>query len=304
MTTQYASGTMAYCLAHSYQESETDMAASSKLYHIRKSGGLCVECGVTAKLGYVRCETCLEKEAIKRKALIEAAHEKGICTKKGCLNKVEKPGSKQCNACKFEGARIAKERRAKLKAVGLCHYCERPVEPGRSKCRECLDKFSKYATERYKEVASVGLCPKCRKRMKADGYESCTECRSEERQRNFEIKIETLEAYGGPKCVCCGEKSVFVLTLEHVDGNGASHRREIASSPSQFYKKLKMAGYPDEPKLVVLCFNCNIAKGLYGVCPGQFKDLPPEEREAAVLKATGLRLPKPKIKDTDFDPAI
>jgi len=80
---------------------------------------------------------------------------------------------------------------------------------------------------------------------------------------NKEIVIK---AYGG-KCVCCGERIIEFLTIDHLDGGGQKHRESLGSKYSsvQLYKWLIRNDFPENFQL--LCFNCNITKGLYGVCP-------------------------------------
>lgn len=82
------------------------------------------------------------------------------------------------------------------------------------------------------------------------------------------LRREALEAYGGeiPECVCCGEDIPAFLALDHIDGGGAAHRREIGSRNSNtMFLWAKRNGYP--PIFQVLCHNCNMAKGFYGRCP-------------------------------------
>jgi hypothetical protein len=83
------------------------------------------------------------------------------------------------------------------------------------------------------------------------------------------LKMEVLSHYGNgiPQCACCGEKTLQFLTIDHINGGGrrekVSDTRLRAGSP--MYARLKRLGYP--PGFQVLCFNCNCAKGFYGVCP-------------------------------------
>lgn len=78
--------------------------------------------------------------------------------------------------------------------------------------------------------------------------------------------MEALNAYsnGDPKCACCGERELDFLALDHINNDGAEHRRRVRKL---MYKHLKDEGYP--PGIQVLCHNCNVAKGLYGSCPHQ-----------------------------------
>lgn len=69
--------------------------------------------------------------------------------------------------------------------------------------------------------------------------------------------------YGG-KCACCGEDRHNLLTIDHVNGGGAAHRR--AEGTHTIYGWLKQNNFPKEG-FRVLCFNCNCSRGAYGFCP-------------------------------------
>ncbi len=97
----------------------------------------------------------------------------------------------------------------------------------------------------------------------------CTECiKAEDRVRakiiHKNLKLETLQRYGS-KCAICWERDIDVLTIDHINHNGASHRREINSGKdtggsNKTYRWLKANGYPSGFR--VLCFNCNIKEHL------------------------------------------
>ena len=76
---------------------------------------------------------------------------------------------------------------------------------------------------------------------------------------------DVLDAYGR-KCACCGETEEKFLSIDHIDGGGAEHRRSIGMrGGGQFYCWLRREGFP--AGFQVLCMNCNHAKGNYGACP-------------------------------------
>ena len=83
------------------------------------------------------------------------------------------------------------------------------------------------------------------------------------------LKSEMIDAYGG-MCVCCGESRFEFLSIDHVRGNGSRQRREAIGkghlNGSAFYRWLKRNGWPKE-EFRLLCYNCNLALGLYGRCP-------------------------------------
>lgn len=84
-----------------------------------------------------------------------------------------------------------------------------------------------------------------------------------DRDLNRKLRTDALNAYGN-KCACCGEMAIEFLSIDHINGGGSKHRRELGGG-SHFYHWLKKNGYPAGFR--VLCHNCNQALGLYGYCP-------------------------------------
>jgi hypothetical protein len=85
------------------------------------------------------------------------------------------------------------------------------------------------------------------------------------------LRLKILTAYGGC-CACCGENQFEFLAIDHVNNDGAKHRRELQP------RRITRGGDPigtalwairnDFPlTLQILCHNCNLAKGFYGYCP-------------------------------------
>ena len=81
--------------------------------------------------------------------------------------------------------------------------------------------------------------------------------------RTKALRDEAIAYYGG-KCACCGEDRREFLCIDHTNGGGTQHRREIKGQGSiQLW--LKKNGYPKGFR--ILCFNCNGALGHWGYCP-------------------------------------
>lgn len=80
---------------------------------------------------------------------------------------------------------------------------------------------------------------------------------------------QTIISYYGGKCACCGENRIEFLSIDHIDGGGAEHRRSLGRNGrgTSFYKWIMDNNYPQE--LQVLCFNCNLSLGFHGYCPHQ-----------------------------------
>lgn len=81
------------------------------------------------------------------------------------------------------------------------------------------------------------------------------------RRHDAKVRAELFAAYGG-RCACCGETTPEFLTVDHIGGGGAEHRRSLSVT---VYTDLRRRGYPDGFRL--LCMNCNFAEGKRGGCP-------------------------------------
>ena len=87
-------------------------------------------------------------------------------------------------------------------------------------------------------------------------------------ERRAQSKSVTLKHYGGeiPACACCKETGDVFLNIDHINGGGTKHMKEIGvKGGTQFYDWLRKNGFP--PGYQILCFNCNFAKHVLGVCP-------------------------------------
>lgn len=82
-------------------------------------------------------------------------------------------------------------------------------------------------------------------------------------ERNRKLRDEVLAAYGGI-CACCGETERAFLQIDHINGDGAAHRRTLKRVKLDAW--LRQNGYP--PGFQVLCCNCNFGRHLNsGICP-------------------------------------
>jgi hypothetical protein len=77
-----------------------------------------------------------------------------------------------------------------------------------------------------------------------------------------ELKQAAVDAYGG-ECVCCKERRIEFLVIDHINGRGNEHRRQIGRN--NMYRWLKINEYPEGFR--TLCYNCNIALKTLGRCP-------------------------------------
>lgn len=135
-------------------------------------------------------------------------------------------------------------------------------------CTGCGDE--KALTEFHKRCDSKDghccPCKKCVSKEKRQHYHQNKErIKEEHKQYRRRVKLAAFDAYGG--CICahpgCGVTNPDLLTIDHIDGDGARHRREIGiGTGTAFYRWLRGQGYPSGYQ--VLCRNHNSSKGVAG----------------------------------------
>ena len=138
------------------------------------------------------------------------------------------------------------------------------------KCSDCgLEKpLSDFYV--YRKGYVYCRCKTCHIAKSSPGSPGYEKKLSRSRELHRELRIATFDAYGGSICICCGETILEFLSIDHINGNGGQERKSgYAAGGAGFYRRLKRDGYP--PGYQVLCHNCNMAKGFYGVCPHQIE---------------------------------
>ena len=139
-------------------------------------------------------------------------------------------------------------------------------------------------------------CPKCKQEKKTDDFAKnkargdglhswCKMCKNHaERERwagrtdeevkedknyaqrydqeyNQNLKQKVIDYYSKKtgQCSRCGEGDIVVLCIDHINGGGNEHRRDINRVAGRnFYQWLVQNNYPDG--FQVLCCNCNMRK--------------------------------------------
>lgn len=135
----------------------------------------------------------------------------------------------------------------------------RPRKTGfRSPCKMCRRKYNK--TRNLKKAAERNRLYRKRNPEKH---------KAAARKKRERLKDEVFAAYGGYVCACCGEIEPLFMTIDHINDNGAEHRKELFKGKRNgngFYLWLKKHNYPKGFR--VLCFNCNCGRARNnGVCP-------------------------------------
>ena len=143
-------------------------------------------------------------------------------------------------------------------------------------CSKCGQKkpVSEYYTR--KDGSLLAECKTCSRKRNAKRYhsEKYIEIREKDnaamRQKRVAVREKVFAAYGGYICVCCGETEKTFLTIDHINNDGANHRRSITgkrtSAGYHTYIWLVKNGFPTGYQ--VLCMNCQHGKRMNnGICP-------------------------------------
>jgi len=189
----------------------------------------------------------------------------------------------------------------------LCHNCNNSKSTG-EKCvhkRESLFKFL-FSNEYKKRKSSrkpnlstviigrtdVKMCSGCLEVKPATfeyftkqknglyGLKSdCKSCYSEYRHQYVkETRYKALVHFSltdAPECLCCGESELEFLCIDHIEGGGKQHRKEMGGGNHQISSVngfLKMIKDPDKDKYQILCWNCNFSKHKNGECSHKQKN--------------------------------
>lgn len=78
-------------------------------------------------------------------------------------------------------------------------------------------------------------------------------------KRRLSRKIKLFEILGN-KCECCEITHINLLSVDHILGNGSSHRKELNISAGQQFYSWLMDNLHTKDQYRLLCFNCNSNK--------------------------------------------
>lgn len=140
-----------------------------------------------------------------------------------------------------------------------CKYCgmEYPISSFKKsegyithKCRKCYNLTQKrYKASARKRRASD---PKYLSRRNFDARRQAARTRS---------RVIGHYSGGSMRCSWCHEDDYMVLTIDHINNDGAAHRKNGVVG-SRLYRFLVKNKFP--PGFDVLCMNCNLAKKING----------------------------------------
>ena len=126
------------------------------------------------------------------------------------------------------------------------------------KCPGCkvVKARSEYYANKHSSDGFRSYCKTCdRARNKA---ECLSKKRARKNRHNAATKQKIMEYYSGGSVVCarCGFSDVRALSIDHINNDGAQHRRQVGSN--NVYAWIVRNGFPDG--FQVLCMNCQFIK--------------------------------------------
>ena len=169
---------------------------------------------------------------------------------------------------KANNAKREKQRRADLKAKGLCKGCMQPVSPGHSHCDRCLAA----QRERWDDLKRRGLCKKCKVAV-STGLVHCDEClaamraaRSARKQQLLDDLMQTAQTAGPSqspsetldKDSTARFDSPNACTYNESQQNGTAGRCEHPAMPGPLESEglLRPGGSVKRPTAVIKPCNC------------------------------------------------
>jgi RNase P subunit RPR2 len=125
-------------------------------------------------------------------------------------------------------------------------------------CRQCneLLPLTSFAKHRGRPDGLQGECKECQKKRKIP-----REYQLAYRAKNKSAVFEHYAQNGEIKCARCGFSDTRALSIDHINGKGAQHRKQIGKhhvGSVLFYSWLVRHDFPEG--FQILCMNCQWIK--------------------------------------------
>lgn len=232
----------------------------------RKKKGECIYCGLFVGIGIRECQECIRKR--KRNVAIRVARKQGtnICKNDGC-NRVVTGDHQYCDWCNNKSTARFIKNRNKAKVKGQCTHCKKvPAAPGLTRCHKCNEKMKEAGRKLVAARLAEGKCGSCGLYVFEAGYKYCHECIMKKRKWHADLKLEVIKAYGGAKCNGCDETEICVLQMDHINGGGHKHAKEIGGSGKLYpwlkHEFLRTGEWPKGFRVLCACCNIRAARGV------------------------------------------
>ena len=155
---------------------------------------------------------------------------------------------------------ITNRRIRRTKIIGNTKEC--------SVCKE-FKGFEEFVKTQNTKSGLAALCKECNYlhviewKQKQDPIKEKLRHNAVSKKWVEDLKFEVISHYG--VCYCCGEDRLPFLTIDHINGGGYQHRKEIGMLGYRFYVWLRNNNYPEEFRTA--CANCNMAIRYGNICP-------------------------------------
>jgi hypothetical protein len=141
-----------------------------------------------------------------------------------------------------------------------CISAARSTPEGRGKRARSVReaRHRKWAETGYQPRKPSGLTSAEQQRLRRARPGAEVANRQNEARKRDKMRKRVFDHYGW-SCACCG--STKRLTIDHIDGTGGEHRKELFGRQLagwHFYRWLIRHGFPDGYQ--TLCFPCNLSK--------------------------------------------
>jgi hypothetical protein len=223
------------------------------IYQRRIEQGLCGACGTDRGKNKARCNGCKEKARLNASDKREKANAAGMCCT--CYKRPRVEEKSRCEKCLLASAASTRRKVQQRKRDNLCPTCGQSAMPGKTVCKQCSGRMSEISSERYHERRAAGKCSYCDN----DPVEGATMCQhhlDQTKQQRETLKLEVMNAYGGPRCAWCNETDVRYLEIDHIEGGGRQHGIEHEYGSGHGLRCwLKANNFP--PGFRILCRTCN-----------------------------------------------
>ena len=192
---------------------------------------------------------------------------------------------KKCDTCKLE------------RSFDCFHRNRRNKDGFHTTCKECKKIVDKRYQENNKDKIKIRrhdyylgnkdtIIKKVRKYIDENPDRRCIWSR----QVRLRLKREVFAHYCGTidiKCALCPETDINLLSIDHINGDGAKHRREMMDRSfggNRLYRWLRKQGYPDG--FQVLCMSCQYKKRMQEMKPAN----PTQKQLEKAAKAQELKI--------------
>lgn len=158
----------------------------------------------------------------------------------------------------------------KFKEKGLCVACGKERQ-AHTRCDECHEKHLGYQRSAKQKAYEKGLCRECCRQPYVSGHTKCEQCLANAQERNKKrhkfLREACIVAYGSV-CACCGLSNSKYLQLDHINNDGAQHRKSIRGGSDLRNNSMYSWAYANNfPSILqLLCANCHQAKTVGQPC--------------------------------------